>query len=84
MKTLTTISKPDIFINKVNYCLLLTALSLIVLGFALMSGGKTRTPEVFNVEVFSMLRITAAPICIVLGYVLQFWAIMYYKKINVK
>ena len=80
MKALTPTSKPDIFISKVNYNLLLTGLSLIVVGFVFMSGGRTANPEVFNVEMFSMPRITVAPICIVLGYILQFFAIMYYKK----
>lgn len=80
MKALGSNTKPDIFIKKVNYYLLLTGLSLIVIGFTLMSGGKPENSDQFSFDIYSFQRITVAPILVILGYVVQFLAIMYYKK----
>ena len=54
----------------------LGALLMVALGFLLMSGGGTESPNAFNPELFSFRRITLAPLVVVAGYVLMLVAIM--------
>ena len=49
--------------------ILLLIISLLTLGFVLMSGGGSADPNVFNEEVFSFRRITLAPIVIIGSYI---------------
>ncbi len=67
--------------NKDNYKSLFIGLALNVLGFILMIGGGTEDPNQFNEnELFSPVRITVAPILIILGYVVMLYAIMKKSK----
>lgn len=67
--------------NKDNYKFLFIGLALNVLGFILMIGGGTEDPNQFNEnELFSPVRITVAPILIILGYVVMLYAIMKKSK----
>ena len=59
-----------------NYRLLLIGLVVIVIGFILMSGGKSDDPNVFNPEIFSWRRITLAPLVVLAGFVIEGIAIM--------
>ncbi len=59
-----------------NYRLLIIGLVVIVIGFILMSGGKSDDPNVFNEEIFSWRRITLAPIVVLIGFVIEGIAIM--------
>ena len=63
-----------------NYRLLVIGLVVIIIGFILMSGGKSDDPSVFNPEVFSARRITLAPIVVLLGFVIEGFAIMWKPK----
>ncbi|MRG47796.1 DUF3098 domain-containing protein [Chitinophaga sp. SYP-B3965] len=61
--------------GKSNYQLMLAGVVLIVIGFLLMMGGGGEgrfDPK----EVYSFRRITLAPIVILLGLVLEIFAIM--------
>jgi hypothetical protein len=52
---------------------------VIAIGFYLLSGGKSTDPTVFDTkEVYSTTRITIAPIVIILGFVIEIYAI--FKK----
>ncbi len=52
---------------------------IVALGFFLMSGGKSNDPQVFDTkEVYSFTRVTLAPIIIILGLVVEIYAI--FKK----
>lgn len=63
--------------NKDNYRLLYIGLALNVVGFILMIGGGAESLDEFNAsELFSHVRITLAPILILLGYVFILYAIM--------
>lgn len=63
--------------SKQNYRLLLIGLAINVLGFILMIGGATEDPTKFNAdELFSPVRITIAPMLIVVGYVVILYSIM--------
>ena len=69
---------PSIF-SKDNYIWMGIGAIVITLGMFLMSGGATTDPNVFNKdEVYSTTRITIAPILILLGLVIEIYAI--FKK----
>lgn len=60
-----------------NYKLMLIGFGIIVLGFILMSGGKSPDPAVFSGdELYSFRRITLAPIVVMAGFVFEIYAIM--------
>ncbi len=73
----TTQLDPDDFaFGRINYTIMIGGLLLIILGYALMAGGKSSTPEEFNPEIFSFQRITLAPLMVLAGLVVQVWAIV--------
>lgn len=62
---------------KENLILLAIGFAIIVLGYILMIGGGTEDPNVFNgKELYSFRRITLSPIVIVLGFIIDGYAIM--------
>ena len=65
--------------GKENYRWMLIGIVIIALGLILMSGGKSKDPNVFNPkEIYSFTRITLAPILILGGFVIEIFAI--FKK----
>lgn len=62
--------------EKKNYTLLLIGLGFIIIGFLLMIGGGSDDPNVFSDQIFSFRRMTLAPILILVGYVIEIFAIM--------
>lgn len=65
--------------TKDNYTWMIIGGIVIALGMFMMSGGKSADPRVFNTnEVYSTTRITIAPILIVLGLLVEVYAI--FKK----
>jgi len=68
-------------LGKENYKLLVIGFLIIVIGFALMIGGKSDDPNVFNgEEIFSFRRITLAPIIVLFGFLFEIFAIMKKSK----
>jgi len=62
---------------KDNFKIMLAGLAVIVIGFLLMLGGASDNPNNFKPEeVYSFRRITLAPIVIVLGLLVEVYAIM--------
>ncbi len=59
-----------------NYVLLLVGFLVIILGFVLMAGGGSDSPEEFNYAMFSWRRITLAPILVIAGFAFEIYAIM--------
>ena len=65
--------------GKENYIWMVIGGAVILLGIFLMTGGKNTDPNVFDKNVvYSTTRITVAPILILLGLVLEIYAI--FKK----
>ncbi len=62
--------------QKNKYIGLILIVSLLILGFILMSGGGSDDPNVFNEEIFSFRRITLAPLIIVSSYIGLIWLIL--------
>ena len=68
-------------LGRENYKLLVIGFLIIVVGFALMTGGKSDDPNVFNgEEIFSFRRITLAPIVVLFGFLFEIFAIMKKSK----
>ncbi len=55
-------------LKKVNFIIMAVSAVLIVLGFALISGGAPKGDE-FNPEVFSTMRIVVGPTVALIGFV---------------
>ncbi len=63
--------------DKENYMWMIGGVALIFIGFMLMSGGKSPNPHEFNYsEIYSVRRITIAPIVVLLGFIVEVYAIM--------
>ena len=69
-------SQNSFLFDKTNYLLFAVGLALIVLGFILMAGGGSEDPTVYNEALFNARRITWAPLLIVLGFVVEVFAIL--------
>ncbi len=66
--------------NRINYVILIAGLLVLIIGFLLMVGGGSDDPEVFSDALFGFRRLTLAPILILLGYMIEIFAIMYRSK----
>lgn len=76
---MSTNNKTTPLFSKENFILMLAGGLVIALGMFLMSGGKSENPNLFaNKEVYSTTRITIAPILIVVGLLIEVYAI--FKK----
>ena len=67
--------------DKQNYIIMIIGLFMIAIGFILMAGGKSDDPNIFNPdEVYSFRRITLAPIVVILGFLIEIYAIFHKSK----
>jgi len=62
--------------DRSNFIWLGAGLLTLLLGYFLMSGGGSDDPEVFSDAIFSFRRITLAPLVVLGGYGLIFYAIL--------
>jgi hypothetical protein len=68
-------------LGRENYILIGIGLVVILIGFILMSGGKSDDPNVFKPEeVYSATRITVAPIVVILGFIIEIYAVFHRSK----
>ncbi|MBQ2133018.1 MAG: DUF3098 domain-containing protein [Bacteroidales bacterium] len=67
-------------IPKRNVLYIIAGFVVMLLGYFLMSGGGSDDPNVFNEEMFSFRRIVLAPVVIIIGMIVEIWAIMYVGK----
>jgi hypothetical protein len=73
--------KNDALFAKQNFLWMAIGGIIAIIGFLLMIGGKSSNPNVFNdSEVYSTTRITIAPILIILGLMIEVYAIMKKSK----
>ena len=66
----------DFAFGKENYMWMLIGIACIFVGFLLMSGGGSKDPHVFNPDIFSFRRITLAPIVVLIGFLVEIYAIL--------
>ena len=69
--------KSGFALGKKNYIALAIGFVILVIGYALMVGGGSDDPNVFNPEIFSFRRITLAPIVLIIGFAVEIFAIMW-------
>lgn len=67
---------PRMPLTRRNYIWLAIGLAVILLGFVLMAGGGSDSPEEFNYAMFSWRRITLAPILVIGGFAIEIYAIL--------
>ena len=75
-----TKSTIDFPFGRENYVLMLIGIVVIFIGLALMAGGGSDDPAVWNPEIFSARRITVAPIVVMIGFVIEVVAIVKKSK----
>ena len=63
-------------LSKKNYIILIIGSILIIAGYILMSG-EGSTPAAYNPDIFSGLRIKAAPVVCLAGYLMNIFGILY-------
>lgn len=56
--------------------LMLAGLVVLFAGFALLSGGGVKDPQVFNYDMFDTRRLVVAPLVMLCGIVIEIYAIM--------
>ena len=69
-------SKPEFLFGKKNYTIMLVGLAVIAVGFALMAGGGSHDPNVFNEDIYNFQRIRLAPTLILIGFAIEVYAIL--------
>jgi uncharacterized membrane protein len=62
--------------TKENYRLMILGLVVVFLGYLLMVGGASDDPTKFNPAIFDAQRLTVAPILIIIGFIIEIFAIM--------
>ena len=63
--------------NKNGLVAMVVAVAVVVLaGLWLMQGGASTDPDVFSEAIFSTRRITIAPIVVLTGYGMMFYALL--------
>lgn len=73
-------NKHSLPLDRKNYILMLVSIGIAIIGFILMSDGKSASPDVFNEEMFSFRRITLSVIFVLAGFSFMIYAIMYRPK----
>jgi hypothetical protein len=69
--------RPVSLFTRENYLWMGIGAAVMLIGLALMAGGKSSDPNIFNPnEVYSFRRITVAPILIIAGLMVEVYAIM--------
>jgi len=66
--------------SKKNYIYMGIGILLLIIGFALLAGGGSTDPNVFNPEIFNTQRLVVAPLFMLSGFLFEIYAIMYRSK----
>ncbi len=62
----------ELLFTKENYYLVIASITVVIIGFILMSGSDG--------DIYDFRRITLAPIVVIIGFILGIYAIFYRKK----
>lgn len=68
--------KTGFALGRENYKLMAIGFAVIIVGFLLMTGGRSDDPKVFSEEIFSFRRVTLAPLVVLAGFIFEIYAIM--------
>ena len=72
--------KKQLLFKRENYKAMIIGILFIILGFIIMSGGGSENPNIFSDEIYSFRRIRLAPALILIGFVIQIYAILKSSK----
>ena len=76
-KPTAPVSNLPFLFSRENYMIMLGGIVVIMLGFALMSGAANDNPAVFpKEEIYSFRRITLAPVVVMIGFLIEVYAIL--------
>ena len=84
MTDTTKKDKVEFAFSKRNYIFMGIGILLLFIGFALLAGGGSKDPNVFNPEIFNTQRLVIAPLFMLAGFVMEIFAIMYRQKLPSK
>jgi hypothetical protein len=77
------VKERTVLFTKDNYLWMAIGAVVIAIGMVLMSGGKNQDPNTFDKSVvYGTTRITIAPVIILLGFIIEIYAI--FKKPRVR
>ncbi|MBS1622615.1 MAG: DUF3098 domain-containing protein [Bacteroidetes bacterium] len=63
--------------DRTNYMIMGAGVAVIIVGFLLMTGAANDNPAVFNAdEIYSFRRITLAPVVVMIGFLIEVYAIL--------
>lgn len=68
--------KEEFLFGKKNYRWMVIGLVFIAVGFVLMVGGGSQDPAEFNDAIYNFRRIRLAPTVVLLGFVIEVYAIL--------
>jgi len=72
-----TVSNLPFLFERENYIIMIAGIAVIILGFMLMSGAANDNPAVFpKEEIYSFRRITLAPVVVIIGFLIEVYAIL--------
>ena len=66
----------EFLFGKKNYTIMIIGAAVILIGFALMMGGGSDDPNVFNESIYNFRRIRLAPTIVLVGLAIEIYAIM--------
>ncbi|MCQ2231939.1 MAG: DUF3098 domain-containing protein [Paludibacteraceae bacterium] len=69
--------KDSYALPKENLLLMAAGFVIIIIGFVCMIGGGSPDGVSFNPEIFSPMRITVAPVIVVIGFFFEVFAILW-------
>ena len=76
-KSTSSVSNLPFLFSKENYLIMIACVAVVILGFALMTGVANDNPAVFpKEEIYSFRRITLAPIVVMIGFLIEVYAIL--------
>ena len=70
-----TEQKGEFLFGKRNYTIMIIGIVIILIGFALMDGGGSEDPAVFNKDIYNFQRIRLAPTIVLIGLAIEIYAI---------
>jgi hypothetical protein len=72
-----TVSNIPFLFSKENYIIMIAGVVVIILGFVLMTGPANDNPAFFpKEEIYSFRRITLAPVVVMIGFLIEVYAIL--------
>ena len=66
----------EFLFGKKNYLIMIVGAAVILIGFALMMGGGSDDPNIFNEDIYNFRRIRLAPTLVLIGLAIEVYGIM--------